>query len=236
MKFSSYLTIGIVVIAFVAIQGWVLARTFIAPRMFTAVDAKIVGQTMEIRAPIQGTIGAVMVREHQRVQEDQTLFTITRIVTDPDTLVWRRDETPIPAVRPGIITNIRATAGLFVQADQAIAMIVDNSPGTLRVHAVLLVAANDVTRVRPGMEASVEADFLNGGRPMDAVVASVDPQYDAHGQLLSVDLQLLQYPDGIETLPLGLPVRAAVRQERSVDDNPVIAFYTWLFPRSTASN
>ncbi len=236
MKFSSYLTIGIVVIAFVSIQGWVLARTFITPRVFTAVEAIIAGETVEVRAPIQGTIGSVMVQEYQRVEEDQPLFTVTRIVTDPDTLAWRHDEAPILAVRPGIMTNIHAKSGLFVQADQKIATIVDNSPGTLRVHAVLLVSANDVTRVRPGMQASVKADFLNDGRPLEAVVASVDPLYNAQSQLLSVDLQLLQYPDGIETLPLGLPVGAWVEQERSIDDNPVIALYTWLFPRSTANN
>lgn len=236
MKASSFLTIGAVLMAFIAIQGWVLTRTFIAPRVFTASDAKISGEVLDIRAPIQGMIRSVMVRENQRVEEGQILFTITRIVTDPVTLKWRREDLPVRAVQRGIITEIAAKSGLFVQADQKIATIVDNSPETMRVRAALLVGTNDVIRVRPGMEASVEADFLNGGRPIPAFVANVDPFYDAKNQLLGVELKLLLYPDGIETLPLGLPVRASVRQERNDDDNPVIAFYAWLFPRSNAGN
>lgn len=236
MKASSAFSIGIVLVAFVAIQGWILARTFIAPRVFTAVAAQIAGETLEIRSPIQGTVQSVLVRENQRVEEDQTLFIMTRIVTDPVTLQWRREELPIRAMQPGVITRIQAASGLFVQADQQIATIVDNSPGTLRVRAQLPIGANDVIRVRPGMEASVEADFLNGGDPLEAMVASVDPFYDANGQILSVELRLLQYPDGIEALPLGLPVEASLQEDRAPDDNPVIALYTWLFPRSNAGN
>ncbi|NOS67196.1 MAG: HlyD family efflux transporter periplasmic adaptor subunit [Candidatus Peribacteraceae bacterium] len=236
MKFSSILTAGLVLIAFVAIQSWVLARTFIAPRVFTAFEASIEGDTVDVRTPIQGMIRNVLVQENQRVQEDQVLFTITRIVTDPATLAWRHDDLPILAVQPGIVTKVDARTGLFVQADQKLATIVDNSPETMRIRAVLDVDADDAHRIRPGMAAGVTAKFLNGGDVIDALVASVDPVYDAYAKRLTVELRLLRYPEGIETMPLGLPVEAWVQQERKSNDNVVIGVYTWLFPHSRAGN
>lgn len=236
MKFSSILTIGVVLVAFVAIQGWVLSRTFIAPRVFTAFEATIAGETVEVRTPIQGMIRNVLVQENQHVEENQPLFTVTRIITDPTTLAWRHDDLPILAVQPGIISSIDARTGLFVQADQKLGMIVDNSPETIRVRAVLDVDEEDAPRIRPGLVAGVRAKFLNGGDSLDALVASVSPLYDAYAHKLTVELRLLRYPDDIEAMPLGLPVEAWVEQEREPDDNIVIGLYTWLFPHSQANN
>lgn len=236
MKFSSIITIGAVLIVFVAIQSWVLARTFIAPRVFTAFEASITGETVEVRTPIQGMIRNILVQENQHVDEDQTLFTVTRIVTDPATLAWRYDDLPILAVHSGIITKMDARTGLFVQADQKLATIVDNSPETMRIRAILDVDADDAHRIRPGMSASVQAGFLNDDDPIGATVMSVNPVYDAYAKRLTVELRLLRYPEGIEAMPLGLPVEAWVQQERTADDNIVIGLYTWLFPHSRASN
>lgn len=236
MKFSSILTIGIVLVAFMVIQGWVLARTFIAPRTFTAVEASIAGKTIEVRTPVQGMIQSVMVRENQRVEEDQPLFTVTRIVTDPATLAWRYDDLPILAVQPGIITSLQAQEGLFVQAAQKLATIVDNTPETMHIRALLSVDADDVRRIRPGMPAGVRASFMNGGSTIEAMVANVHPVYDAPAGEFPVDLKLLQYPDGIEALPLGLPVEAWVEEVRRSDDNVVNTIYTWLFPHIRAEN
>ena len=235
MKLSTIFTVGIVVMMFLVIQGWVLARAFIAPRVFIAREASIAGETIEVRAPIQGMIRSVLVQDYQRVRENQALFTITRIVTDPVTLSWRHEDLPVTAVHPGIITKVQARSGLFAQADQKLAVLIDNSPETLRITASLAVAARDVPRIRPGMPAEISAEFLNGGRPVPAVVDSVDPVYDARTETLPVELQMLRYPDDLETLPLGLPVEVTVRQERRADDNIVIALYTWFFPRSRAS-
>lgn len=236
MKFSSIITVGLVLIAFVAIQGWVLARTFIAPRVFTAIEAGIDGETIEVRTPIQGMIRNVLVRENQRVEEDQTLFTVTRIVTDPATLAWRHDDLQVLAVQPGVITGLRAKTGLFVQADQKLATVIDNAPESMRIRAVLHVTADEAHRIRPGMAAGVEAGFLNDGDEIDAIVESVDPVYDPGAERLTVALRLLRSPTGLETLPLGLPVEAWVRLERRPDDNVVIAVYTWLFPHSRAEH
>ena len=236
MKTSSFFTFGAVVIVFAVIQGWVLTKIFIAPRVFIADEAVMMGDSIDVRTPIQGMIKSVAVQENEQVMTDQTLFVISRVTSDPDTQEMREDAVPILAIGPGIITTIRVKSGVFVQGAQQLATIIDNSPSALYVRAKIPVEPADVPRIVPRMSAKVRANFLFDGAPVDAMVTTVEPQYDAKIQMLTVRLRLFRYPDGIESLPQGLPVEAWVQEERRSNDNIVIALFRKMFPNSEAQN
>lgn len=236
MKLSSIFTFSIVVIMFLIIQGWVVARMFIAPRVFTATEAVMMGEATEVRTPMQGMIRSIDVKENERVMTDQTLFTVTRVFTDRDTQELRQEDFPILAVAPGVITDIQVKNGLFIQAAQKLATVIDNSSDALYVRATIPVEPADVPRIAARMTAKVQANFLFSGEPVDAMVVAIEPLYDAKVKKLAVRLRLFRYPDGIENLPLGLPVSAWIQEERRPDDNIVISLYRKLFPSSEAQN
>ncbi len=236
MKLSSIFTFGIVVILFLIIQGWVLTNRFIAPRVFTAVNAVLMGEATEIRTPMQGMIKSVAVKENEHVVTDQTLFVVTRVFADRDTQEMRQEDFSILAVGPGVITDVQVKNGIFIQAAQRLATVIDNSEDALYVLATIPVEPQDVPRIVPRMTAKVKGNFLFDGEPVDAMIVGVEPQYDANVRMLNVRLRLFRYPDGIENLPLGLPVTAWLEEERRSDDNIVIALYRKFFPSSEAQN
>ena len=236
MKTSSFFTFGAVLVAFLVIQGWVVAHMFIAPRTFIADEAVLLGESTEVRTPMQGMVKSIPVHDFEQVMTDQTLFVITRVSNDPVTQELRQEDVPILALGPGVITDIRVKPGLFVQSAQQLATIIDNSPDALYVEAKIPVQPTDVPRFRPRMTAKIQANFLFEGRPVDAMVASVEPQYDAKVQMLTVRLRPFRYPDGIENLPVGLPVEAWVEEERRSNDNMVIALSRAIFPNSEAQS
>lgn len=236
MKISSFFTFGTVLLAFLVIQGWVVARMFIAPRIFYAVEAVMVGESTEVRTPMQGMVKSIAVHDYERVMTDQTLFIITRVSNDPVTQELRQEDIPILALGQGVITDIRVKPGLFVQSAQQLATIIDNSPDALYVEAKIPVEPSDVPRFRPRMTAKIQANFLFDGSPVEAMVASVEPKYDAKVKILTVRLRPFRYPDGIEHLPLGLPVDAWVEEERRSNDNIVIAAFRAIFPNSVAQS
>lgn len=236
MKVSSIFTFGIVVVAFLVIQGWVVARMFIAPRTFYAESALMIGESTEVRTPMQGMVKSIPVHDFERVMTDQTLFVITRTVTDPATQEVHQEDFPILALGPGVISDIRVKPGLFVQSAQQLATIIDNSPDALYVEAKIPVEPDDVPRFRARMSAKIQANFLFNGKPVDAMVVSVDPTYDAKIKMLTVHLRPFRYPDGIENMPLGLPVDAWVEEQRRSNDNIVISLFRMVFPNSEAQS
>ncbi len=234
MKTSSYFTFTLVVVAFLIIQGWMLQRMFVAPRVFTAKEATMLGDSSEIRAPTPGQIQHLLVKENDRVEQDQRLLDVVRMVHNPLTGEWRQENTAVFALHPGVVVDLAVRNGAYVTGEQALATIVDNSPNSLHVVAKIAVPPNDVMRIRPLMTAVVQAEFLNDGEPIDAMIQEISPVYDSQDETLSVRLQLFRYPDGIENLPLGLPVDAYVSQERRPDENIVSSIFHSFFPRSEA--
>ena len=235
MRLSSLLRLGAVVTLFVLIQGWLLMHTFVSPRVFEAAEASLRGATVDIRSPASGTLQTVAVHEGQRVEEGELLFVVQRTVVDPDTMLWSSDELPVYAQQSGVVSGVFTMRGTFVNGEQKLAMIVDNSPDSLYVLAKLNVPPGDVTRIRRLMSATVQGDFLNDGKPIDAIISTVDPLYDKDGRTLTVRLQLLRYPQEVEAgLPLDVPVSAEIRQDRDPDENAVIALINWIFPSSQA--
>ena len=234
MKVSSYFRLGIVLVIVAVIQGWLLMRIFVAPRVYTSAEPYIVGSTVDVRAPISGTLDSVTVHDGEHVDEGQTLFTVRRTVVDPETQRLRDESIVINAQLTGEIGDVSTVRGTFVQADQKLASIVDNSPDMLYVTARMSVTPRDVARIHRLMSATVTADFLSDGKPIDAMISSVNPLYDPQSKTLNVKLQLLRYPDELEGLPLGLPVQVQIFDNRSSDDNAVIAILHWMFPQSEA--
>jgi multidrug resistance efflux pump len=236
MKLSSFFFITIVVVAFLGIQLWVVERVFIAPRTFESTEAVLTGQMVDVRAPVQGNMETLSVRENQHVEVGELLFIIKRVVTDRDTQQWREDSMPVFAPYSGVVTNVQTLRGTFVQSDQKLFSIVNTTPEDLIVDAKISVRPDDVYRIQRHMRATVRADFLQNGYPLDAMVSSVDPVYDRGGQLLHVQLQLLKYPDVLSKLPQGLPVQVVVSEERRPDDNIVIQLFHSFFPVTEAQN
>lgn len=234
MKFSPLLNLGIVIVVFVLIQGWLLMYMFVSPHVFTSTEAYLRGITLDIRAPVSGNLQTVAVRDGQRVEEGELLFVIQRTVIDNETLRWRDDVLPIYAPQSGVISGIFTMRGTFVSGQQKLAAIIDNSPDALYVLAKLSVDPSDIMLIRRLMSATVHGDFLANGEPIDAIISSIEPIYDKDSHTLNVRLQLLRYPDDLDGVPLDLPVTAEIRRERQPDENMVIAVINWMFPFSQA--
>ncbi len=234
MKLSSFFFLTLILLAFVGIQGWVLVQKFVAPQVFTATHAVLEGATVEVRTPFQGTVRRVNVQENEHVEQGQELFVVARTVTDPVTQEQHDEETMVLAVRAGVLTNVTAVEGSFVQSDQKLADLIDNSDEVLHVRAQLSVLPEDVPKIQPLMHATITAGFVNGGKPLDAVVSSIDPVYDAEHETLEVRMRFLSATDELRHLALGLPVDARVILERQPPENPVLAFFARLFPPSLA--
>ncbi len=234
MKLSSFFFLTLVLLAFVGIQGWVLVQKFVAPVVFVAREAVILGRIVEVRTPFEGVVWGIGVQEDERVEEGRELFRLSRTVTHPVTQEQREEEFTVAALRPGVVTNIQAVEGGFVQSDQKLAEIADNSADVLYVRARLSVPPRDVPKIQPLLRASVSAPFVNGGQPLQAVVSAIDPVYDAATETLEVRMRLITGTEELQRLSLGLPVDARVVLERDPPTNPVIAFFARLFPTSQA--
>jgi multidrug resistance efflux pump len=139
MKLSSFFFITIVVVAFLGIQLWVVERVFIAPRTFESTEAVLTGQMVDVRAPVQGNMETLSVRENQHVKVGELLFIIKRVVTDRDTQQWREDSMPVFAPYSGVVTNVQTLRGTFVQSDQKLFSIVNTTPEDLIVDAKISV-------------------------------------------------------------------------------------------------
>jgi multidrug efflux pump subunit AcrA (membrane-fusion protein) len=235
MRLSSFFFLGLILVAFGAIQGWVLVQRFVAPEVFTTQEAVLEGILVEVRTPTQGTVRQVWVQEDERVEQGKELFTLFRTVRDPATQEDREEEFTVTAVRAGVVTDIQAVEGTFAQSDQKLAHLVDNAPDVLHVRARLSVLPADVPKIQPLMRGTVEAGFVNGGNPMDAVISSIDPVYDADTETLEVRMRFVDPGEELQRLAVGLPVKASVVIERPVPTNPVLVFFSRLFPSSQAN-
>lgn len=230
MKTSSFLRFGFIVVIFVLVQGFLLAKLFIAPRVFYSSTAYLEGMTVDVRAPVFGMLETVAIQEGEIVQEGQLMFVISRSFVDPQTQRWTNETMPIYTQQEGLVTSVSTVRGTFVQPEQKLARIINNSAESLYVGARFAVAPKDVRYLRQNSSATVRGDFLYNGAPVDALISFIDPQYDPQTGTIGVHLKLLRYPDDIETLPLGIPVTVSVRQDRRTNDNPVIAIFHWAFP------
>jgi multidrug resistance efflux pump len=232
MKKTSFLFLGLVIVLFLILQGWFLSAMFLQARTFTSVQAVISGESTEVRSPLVGFVKNIMVADQERVLENQQLFTVTQLVSDPITQQMHEEDYPVLALQSGIVTDLSVKKGEYVQVNELLATLVDNSPDSLYVQAKLHVPPKYVTNIKKLLSAKVTADYLYGGKPMEAMISSVDPVYDAQGETIDVRLKLFQYPDNIDSLPLGLPATVTVYDERAADENFVTSMYHRLFSSS----
>ncbi len=230
MKTSSILRFGFVLILFIVLQGFLLAKLFIAPRVFTSSQAYLQGTTVDVRAPVFGMLETVAVKEGDTVSEGQLLFVISRSFVDPQTQRWTSETMPIYAQQEGLVADVATVRGTSVQPEQKLARIINNSADALYVGARLEISPKDVRYLHENSSATVRGEFLYGGQPVDALISFIDPQYDPQTKTIGVRLKLLRYPDDIETLPLGIPVTVKISQDRNPDDNAVSALFHWAFP------
>lgn len=207
MKFSSFIILILVILVFGLVQGWIVLRKFGAPPQVTSEEATLMGVTTTVATPASGLMQEVAVTEGQHVSAGQKLFTLLiQSAADPTS----ETSLTINAQRAGIITNLMAASGTFINSNQQLATIVDNNPDVVHVEARLSVAPNKVAMIRPVLNASIEADYLNNGHAIPAIVEAVDPMYDAKSRTIGIRLRLLQPPTELSHLPLGLPVTAHV--------------------------
>lgn len=207
MKRSSFFILLAILIAFVAVQGWLLRALFFQQSAITAVRASIMGETLLVGTPISGIVRSVQVAEGQRVSRGQPLFLIMEqspLNPDGDAL------SAIVAQRAGTVYGIDVTVDSFVQASQILARIVDTDPQALYVEAVLPVTPEKLPAIGAFQPATVQGDFLRDTDPIPAVVTSVG-LYDAEHGTVDVRLRMLRMPSSEhhDTL-VGLPVAVTV--------------------------
>ncbi len=210
MKRSSiFILIGILVI-FGLIQTWVFREKFLTPSSVTATQASLTGDTIMAGTPVSGIVRAVHVKEGEKVERGEPLFTVfQQSPLDPD----GGSPVSIVAQHSGYVYDIATTVDSFVQASQILARIVDTSPKSLFVKATLSVRPEVLSSITPGREATVQAKFLNKGTPAKALVSSVG-LYDAAKKTVDVRLKFVSVPT-VENIAsvIGFPVEVRVRTD-----------------------
>lgn len=197
LKLSTFYGLTVILLVFFTVQAWLLNERIWSPARITTEQAVLLGVTAEVKAPLPGQLQSVAVSDQQRVTKGQTIAVLKPQAGKTVTVTAPRD---------GIVTDVLTTPGVFVQVNERIASIVDASPGALKIGARLRVAPEDAHLVRPRLLADVRADYLNGGKPMQAVVTAVDPRYDAQNRSIDVQLRILDLPKDFALATVGLPV------------------------------
>jgi multidrug resistance efflux pump len=210
MKKSSIFILIAILIVFGLIQTWVFREKFLTPSSIEATQATLVGETVTVGTPVSGIVRAIHVKEGQKVERGEPLFTVfQQSPLDPD----GGSPVSVVAQRPGQIYDLNTTVDSFVQASQILAKIVDISPQGLYVKATLSVRPDVLSSVVPSREATVRASFLNKGAPTKAYVSTVG-LYDAGKKTVDVKLKFASVPtiENIATV-VGFPVDVSVRTE-----------------------
>jgi multidrug efflux pump subunit AcrA (membrane-fusion protein) len=204
MKLSAIYTITVVVLVFLTLQGWALKNRVWSPSAVNVEEAVLLGRSADVRTPEAVQITSIVVQEGDRVEAGDVLFRV--MGRGPFTLTASQD---------GVVTGIETTPGSFAQANETLARIVDTSADSLFVYARLGVDPEHVAKVRPGMLAVIQADYLNGGEPLDVVLTSVNPEYDTERRSVEVRFKLMEEPDSISSLLTGLPVNLEFKKTSS---------------------
>lgn len=195
MKLSAVYTVTVVVLVFLAVQGWVIKNRIWSPNAITVEEAVLLGQTADVRTPETVQILSIEVDEGDRVEPGDVLFRVRG-----------RGNFSLTASQGGVVTDIATLPGTFAQANETLARIIDTSPDSLFIHATLRIEPEHIGKLKLGMVATVSADHLLDGEPIDAVVTSVSPEYDAENRGVDARLRFLDPPDGLSPLLTGLPV------------------------------
>jgi multidrug efflux pump subunit AcrA (membrane-fusion protein) len=213
MRLSSVITLLVVFVLFAAIEIGVVYTKYLAPTLLQASKAFLTGETVMVGTPVGGVVNAVHVWNGQFVHKGQLLFTIT--AQSPET-PFGETRIPVIALHEGIVSDISATNDSFVQAGAVLARIIDVHLDRLFVSAQIMTEPGDAMTVVPFQRATVRAGFLNGGKPINAIVTNVDP-FDMETHALSFQLRLLDpliaaNPGAIA----GLPVQVSVTTRENV--------------------
>ena len=213
MKFSSLLILVVVVGLFFVIQGWAVDHKYLAAQRIQTQQAILTGKVAEIRSPVSGIVMEVGVQEGQRISDGQQMISIlSRSPSNPEQEIIAT----ISAPQSGVVSDLSTIRGTFVQSNERLLRIVDSSPDALTIKAKLPVSPQDLRRVKPLLKASVQADYLNGGQPLEAVITSVSPEYDAASRTIDVRLRFLQAPSDLASLTIGVPVHVRIEGESQV--------------------
>ena len=194
MKFSSLLILVVVVGLFFVIQGWAVEHKSLAAQRIQTQQAILTGKVAEIRSPVSGIVMEVGVQEGQRISDGQQMISIlSRSPSNPEQEIIAT----ISAPQSGVVSDLSTIRGTFVQSNERLLRIVDSSPDALTIKAKL-------------------PDYLNGGQPLEAVITSVSPEYDAASRTIDVRLRFLQAPSDLASLTIGVPVHVRIEGESQV--------------------
>lgn len=202
MKLSAVYAVTVVLLVFLTLQGWVLKNRIWSPNAINVEEAVLLGQTAEIRTPETVQVLDIVVQEGDRVDAGDVLFRVRG-----------RGPFTLAASQAGVVTDIATTPGSFAQANETLARVVDTSADSLFIHARLGVEPEHVAKLKPGMMATVTADHLLDGRALDAVIASISPEYDSETRSVDVRLKFLDPPDDLSPVLTGLPVDIAFQKK-----------------------
>ena len=209
MKLSTLFVITVILLVFLTVQGWLINQRFWAPHQISAQEAVLQGATTDVRAPISGTVRDVNVQEDQKVKQGDVIFTMTPPQRSSPV-------TEVTAPSDGVLTNLTARPGMVLRGDESVGQVVDASKDALLVRARLVVPPDEISKIRPRLLATVHASYLNGGKPMDAMVTAVDPLYDAKSHTIDVLMRFLKPPTDMTNVAVGLPVDVSFERNQSV--------------------
>lgn len=210
MRLKSVLIVLLVLVAFGLVEGAVIARKFWAPKRLPVIEAMFMGVTVDVGTPVTGIVEEVNVGEGQHVRKGDVLFIIR-----PQSPLEPAGGEPLilAAQRTGIISGEVAALGTFVRPNDRLARIVDTTVDSLYVRAVLRVSPQDVSAIRPPLQAHIQAPYLGDGEPIPAAVSAVESLYDAEEGALAVRVQPLEFPANLPDLRIGMPVEVIVEIE-----------------------
>ncbi len=209
MTRSSILSFSIILVLFVAIQGWVLYAKFLQPTSIESLQASLMGETMMIGTPVSGIVQSVNVTDGQHVDKGQPLFVIAE-----QSPLEPNGELPVMIVaqRAGVVHGMDVTADSFVQASQILARVVDISPEGLYIQATLPLSPEKFPTLAVTQRAIVQSSFLNNGKPIAAVITNIG-MFDGLKHTVDVRLRMLETLPKGSTPIIGLPVQVTVMMD-----------------------
>lgn len=209
MKIRAAFFIGLLFIALLAFEGWVMLDRFWLPVSVTSTEAVLLGRTMPIKTPFAGTVNAIHVRAGQGVVRGSVIAVIAPSYPDMNF----GDLIVVTTMGSGVVSSVRVTEGEFVQASELIAVVEEMNAEDMHVAATFALHPDVLEKIHDVSDVAVSAVFLNDGRPVPARLASVLPLYDAEKSSVSARVEFTAPARSSVPNYSGLPVAVTFTME-----------------------
>lgn len=179
------------------------------PLELTVEQAYVRAQSISIRTPLSGTVVAIHARQGQLMRTGGIVAIVEPTIPEEN----YGEMLVITAPFDGVITDIQPAGRQILQAAEQIATLIRTDPDTMEIVAHWKATPKLIAEIQQWQPAIVRADFLNGGKDIEAHVSSVHPVFDTDDKLLKVYLKMKEEFHSSVPVVSGMPVQAKIMIE-----------------------